>query len=148
MAGRVALTFTLIAVSGALVGATVSKAGSGAPPKIGSCPRGALALSPQDLKDAQRVVFRYAAGKWARKAEMRIRGAHVTGVHMASRWLKGGFVKKTCGTTTWMRTVVVSVLYPAEFYAHGADPGPCNSCAGADFLASRTRQGWLIWYVL
>jgi hypothetical protein len=148
MPGRVTLTFTLAAVAVALVGATVSKAGSGVSPKLGSCPRGALALSPQDLKSAERVVFRYATGKWARKAGMRIRGAHVTAVRMAPRWLKGGFVKKQCGATTWRRTVVVSVLYPAEFYAHGDDPGPCSSCAGAEFLASRTRQGWLIWYVL
>jgi hypothetical protein len=136
----------LVAVSVALVGATVSMAGSGASSKS-SCPGGALALSPQDLKDAKRVVFRYATGKWARKAGMQIRGAHVIAVRIAPRWMKGGFAKKTCGARTWRRTVAVSVLFPAEFYAHG-DPGPCNSCAGADFLASRTRQGWLIWYVL
>lgn len=143
-----AFTFTVAAISVALVGATVSNAGRGASPQIGSCPHGALALSPQDMKGAERTVFRYATGKWARKAGMRIRGAHVTAVRMASGWLKGGFVKTTCGATTWRRTVAVSVLYPAEFYAHTDDPGPCNSCAGADFLASRTSRGWLIWYVL
>jgi hypothetical protein len=147
MAGRVALTFTLAAVALALIGATASKAGTRVSAKIGSCPRGALALSAQNLKDAELAVFRYATGKWARKAGMRTRGAHVTAVRTAPRWLKGGFVKTTCGAATWRRTVVVSVLYPAEFYAHG-DPGPCNSCAGADFLVSHTRQGWLIWYVL
>jgi hypothetical protein len=89
MAARVAFTFTVAAVSLTLVGATVSNAGPGASPKIGSCPRGALVLSPQDMKGAERAAFRYATGKWARKAGMRIRGAHVTAVRMGIRLAEG-----------------------------------------------------------
>jgi hypothetical protein len=143
-----AFVSTLATAALAFVGATASKADTGVSAKIGSCPRAPLALLPKDLKSAERVVFGYATKRWASKAGVRTRGAHVTAVRMARRWSKGRFVRMMCGAETWRRTLVVSILFPAEFYARGDDPGPCNSCAGADFLASRTRQGWLIWYVV
>jgi hypothetical protein len=107
-----------------------------------------LALSPQDLRDAKRIVFRFAIGAWAKKAGLKTRGAQVLDVRVAPRWLKGGFVKKMCGRTTWRRTAVISVVYPAMYYSDPSAPGPCNACAGVNFLTSRTKHGWVIWYTL
>jgi hypothetical protein len=150
MAVRVSFTIALSAVLTAFAVPTASKADPRVLAKLGSCPRGALVLSRQDLRNAQRLVFRFATGNWARKSRLQTLSARVSGVRTAPRWEKGGFVRKWCGRTTWRRTAVVSVLYPAMYYAYSdpTAPGPCNACAGASFLASRTDRGWLIWYVV
>lgn len=147
MRGRLAITLAL-AIAFAVLAARISQAGPPVSAKLGACPRGALALSPQDLRTAKRVVFRFAIGKWAKASGLKTRGAHVSGARTAPHWEKGGFVKTKCGTTIWRRTAVISLLYPAMYYSDSTAPGPCNACAGVAFLTSRTSHGWVIWYTL
>jgi hypothetical protein len=53
-----------------------------------------------------------------------------------------------CGEVVWRNTAVVGVLFPAMLYNDTSTPGPCNACAGLEVLASRTTDGWVVWYTL
>jgi hypothetical protein len=145
---RVVLALVAVAV---LAGA--AQAGAGARPAFGTCPRGPEPLSEVDVIVARAVVLRFATSEFAamsrrRGATLLTRGAYVSRALRAPRWAKGGFVRSRCGVTVWRRTVVVGVVFPAMYRSDRTAPGPCNDCAGAEFLASRTTSGWLVWYAV
>ena len=111
---------------------------------FGSCPSDAVALTRADLPAARRAVLRYAK----HVPDMDPRGARVTGARLGTQWAKWGFIANKCGRSYLRRTAVVGVWYPAEARKDRGDPGPCNSCAGLEFLASRTKAGrWVVWYI-
>ena len=108
---------------------------------FGSCPRDAVALTRADLPAARRVVLQYAR----HVPDMNPRGAKVAGASLGAGWAKRGFISRRCGRAYLQRTAVVGVWYPAEARKDPTAAGPCNSCAGIEFLASRTNAGrWVV----
>jgi hypothetical protein len=116
---------------------------------FGSCPSDAVALTRADLPAARRAVLHYATHQFARRAELDPRGARATGTRLGPQWAKWGFIANKCGRKYLRRTAVVAVRYPAEARKDRTAAAPCNSCAGLEFLASRTKAGrWVVWYAL
>jgi hypothetical protein len=112
---------------------------------FGSCPANAAVLTRADLPAARRAVLQYAK----RVPDLDPREARVTGARLGPEWAKWGFIVNKCGRQYLRRTAVVGVWYPAEARKGRGDPGHCNSCAGLEFLASRTKAGrWVVWYML
>lgn len=112
------------------------------------CP-GEVALTRADLAPARWTVLRFATHEFLRRApDVDPQGAYAGRALRGPAWAKGGFINAKCGRQVWRRTAVVGVTYPAMIYSDPTAPGPCKSCAGIEFLASRTRPGWVVWYTL
>lgn len=112
------------------------------------CPSGLLPVPAGFRTDARRAATLFlhtTYTRWNRVHHWGIRlgGAEVGLPVLVRDWLPSGWVKEECGTTAWLRSVVVPVGLPAMEYPNPV--GPCNACAHVAFLLGKTGRGWIAW---
>lgn len=112
------------------------------------CPSGLVPVPAGFRTDARRAAALFlhtTYTRWNRVHHwgIRLAGAEVGPPVLVRDWLPSGWVKEECGTTVWLRSVVVPVGFPAMEYPNPV--GPCNACAHVAFLLGKTGQGWIAW---
>jgi hypothetical protein len=107
----------------------------------GTCPRGALEVSPADVRKAQHAVLVAVPTLYAvlRRGTPRLyRIVRSTGAGLAPVYGRGAAQRKHCGERIFRRTIVVDVVFP--WIARRS-----ASLSQATFFVSRLRDGWVIW---
>lgn len=146
---RLMLWLVLVA---ACTTATASFAGSRPPGTFNGCPRGTLPLTEPATGYAptvDTVVLRFIHTSYLRETrshepKAKLARAKITGVILVRHWLPSGWIKSECGQVVWLRSLAVTIYFPAMNPPHNP-VGSCNACAHVVLLTSRTRRGWTVW---
>lgn len=116
-----------------------SLGGAPPPPTFGPCPRSALPLSAADFPASRAPVVRWVRSVYSQiSPAIDMRGLKAAGARTAVGTAAGYRARVKCGRELQRRTVIVTVQFPRMSASSGL--------ASASFYASRTRQGWLIWF--
>jgi hypothetical protein len=147
----VAALFVGAAVALSVCGASLASAAGTPFGTFNGCPTGLL-RQPSNPGGAaptvRRVALRFLVTTYAQMNRSRDWGLKLTGakagrVLLVRDWLPNGWVKQECGLKVWQRSLVAFIRLPAMEYPN--PKGPCNDCAGIEFLLGKTTRGWTVW---